>query len=388
MFKLSMPPLPVGTSHVLFDISRLARSTNRSFATGVDRIDLAIGLNLVARFADRCHFLYARRQTVIIMQPRVGRALLHYLDGIWNGGRAPRPPRQLALRLSGSAFLKAILPSRRNAIVGPDTTYVVSSHSGIGKIPGALRRLDPNRLMRRLVYLHDIIPLEMPEYQRPQNRDSFADYLGELTDAPLTIATNSHDTDHRVRRLADRSGWSVQDYLVLMPTLEALASRPLPIRPEVQAYLADPRPFFMVIGTIEPRKNHLLLLHLWRQFAVDGRSGSAMPRLCIVGKRGWENENILDMLDRCEVIRDSVQEFGDLGDQDVQVLMQHARALLFPSFIEGLGIPLLEAAALDVPCVVSDIPVFHEVAPAGTVFLDPLDGPGWRRAILERLVVS
>lgn len=388
MFKLSIPPLPVETSQVLFDISRLARSTNRSFATGVDRIDLAIGLNLVAKFADRCHFLYARRKTVLILQPRVGRALLHYLDGIWNDGKTPRPSRRLALRLSGSALLKAILPSRRNAIIGPDTTYVVSSHSGLGKIPGGLRRLDPNRLMRRTVYLHDIIPLEMPEYQRPQNRDSFADYLGELTDAPLTIATNSRDTEQRVRRLADRSGWSVRDYLVLMPTLEALPSPPLPARPEVLAYLADPRPFFMIIGTIEPRKNHLLLLNLWRQFAFDGRAGNAMPRLCIVGKRGWENENILDMLDRCEVIRDSVQEFGDLGDLEVQLLMQRARALLFPSFIEGLGIPLLEAAALDVPCIVSDIPVFREIAPAGTAFLDPLDGPGWRRAILEKLVLS
>jgi len=242
--------------------------------------------------------------------------------------------------------------------------------------------------MRRIVYLHDIIPLEMPEYQRPQNRDSFADYLNELTNAPVTIATNSRDTDQRVRRLADRSGWPVQEYLVLMPTLEALPSRPLPARPEVLAYLADPRPFFMIIGTIEPRKNHLLLLNLWRQFAFDGRAGNAMPRLCIVGKRGWENENILDMLDRCEVIRDSVQEFGDLGDLDVQILMQHARALLFSSFTEGLGIPLLEAAALDVPCIVSDIPVFREIAPAGTAFLDPLDGPGWRRAILEKLVLS
>lgn len=264
---------------------------------------------------------------MIILQPRVGRALLHYLDGIWNGGKAPRPPRQLALRLSGSAFLKAILPSRRNTVVGPDTTYVVSSHSGLGKIPGGLRRLDPSQLMHRTIYLHDIIPLEMPEYQRPQNRDSFAEYLAELTDAPVTIATNSRDTEQRVRRLADRLGWSVKDYLVLMPTLETLASSPLPARPEVQAYLADPRPFFMIIGTIEPRKNHLLLLHLWRQFALDGRVGSAMPRLCIVGKRGWENENILDMLDRCEVIRGSVQEFGTLGDLDVQILMQHAQEI-------------------------------------------------------------
>jgi glycosyltransferase involved in cell wall biosynthesis len=65
--------------------------------------------------------------------------------------------------------------------------------------------------------------------------------------------------------------------------------------------------------------------------------------------------------------------------------MKGSRALLFPSFVEGLGIPILEAAALDLPCIVSDIPVFREVAPAETVFLDPLDGPGWKRAIIASL---
>ena len=109
------------------------------------------------------------------------------------------------------------------------------------------------------------------------------------------------------------------------------------------------------------------------------------PRLCIIGKRGWENENVLDMLDRCETIRNSVEEFGDLTDAEVQVLMKSSAALLFPSFIEGLGIPLLEAAALKLPCIVSDIPVFREIAPEGTVFLDPLDGLGWKRAIMSRV---
>jgi glycosyltransferase involved in cell wall biosynthesis len=77
-----------------------------------------------------------------------------------------------------------------------------------------------------------------------------------------------------------------------------------------------------------------------------------------------------------------VTEFGDLSDLEVQKLITSSSALLFPSFTEGLGIPLLEAAALGIYCIVSDIPVFREIAPAGTCFLDPLDGPGWRRAIL------
>ena len=377
MYKLVMPPLPIETPEVLFDVSRLFRNRNRSFATGVDRIDLAIGLNLLRRFRARCHFLHVGPLGNAVLPHRLGIGLLVHLDANWNRGKSRMLPRSLA----GEPLFRAIIPGRLKRIINSQTTYVVASHSGLGKVKGGLRRLDPEQAMRRLIYLHDIIPLEAPEYQRPGARDAFESYLNELTDAPLTVASNSRDTDNRVQLLAARSGWQVENFLVRIPTIERMARTSRPPRAEVAAYLADPRPFFAIIGTIEPRKNHLLLLNLWRQLAWEGIE---MPRLCIIGKRGWENENILDMLDRCEAIQESVQEFGTLDDHEVQSLIQCSRALLFPSFIEGLGLPLLEAAALDVPCITSDIPVFREIAPPGTIFLDPLDGPGWKRAIMEK----
>lgn len=377
MLKLSMPPLPIETSRVLFDISRLLRSRSRPFATGVDRIDLAIGLTLLRHYGGRCDFVHASRLRTVILTHEIGASLLHYLDAKWNSTCDGKYPRRLGAQLR----LRSILLSTRRPHIDADLTYVVASHSGLGKVRGALRRLDPHALMKRLVYLHDIIPLQMPEYQRPGTRLVFSNYLRELTDAPLAIVSNSNDTDMQVRGMAKTMGWPVTGFSVVIPTLEKLVEA-LPVaRAAVMVYLADPRPFFMIIGTIEPRKNHLLLLNLWRAFALDGID---TPRLCIVGKRGWENENVVDMLDRCEIIQQSICEFGNLDDHEVQRLMLGSTALLFPSFIEGLGIPLLEATALDVPCIVSDIPVFHEIAPTDTIFLDPLDGPGWKNAILSR----
>lgn len=68
--------------------------------------------------------------------------------------------------------------------------------------------------------------------------------------------------------------------------------------------------YFVVLGTIEPRKNHLLLLQVWRQLIEE--LGLAAPRLVIIGQRGWECEQVVDLLDRCEVLRGVVLEKTDV----------------------------------------------------------------------------
>jgi glycosyltransferase involved in cell wall biosynthesis len=103
----------------------------------------------------------------------------------------------------------------------------------------------------------------------------------------------------------------------------------------------------------------------------------------VVGRRGWENENVLDMLERCAAIDGLVRETGALPDREVATLLRGARALLFPSFAEGFGLPLAEALALGVPAIVSDLPALREVGGAVPDYLDPMDGIAWRNAVLD-----
>lgn len=140
------------------------------------------------------------------------------------------------------------------------------------------------------------------------------------------------------------------------------------------------RPFFVYLSTIEPRKNHLLLLHLWRRM-VEQRGKEATPYLVLIGKRGWENENILDMLERCPALKDIVFEKNCLSDEDVADLLRNSSGLLFPSFVEGYGLPLAEAMSLGLPCICSDIPVFREVGGDIPLYIDPLDSMNWQKAI-------
>jgi glycosyltransferase involved in cell wall biosynthesis len=134
-----------------------------------------------------------------------------------------------------------------------------------------------------------------------------------------------------------------------------------------------------VCGTIEPRKNHLLRLNVWRELASGGRA----PKLVVVGKRGWLNENVVDMITRCPALAGHVIETAGLSTPGLRHLMSGARALLMPSFGEGFGLPVAEALVAGVPVIASDLDVFREVGGDAPDYLHPLDGLGWLQAIRD-----
>ncbi|MCX7221123.1 MAG: glycosyltransferase, partial [Burkholderiales bacterium] len=139
-------------------------------------------------------------------------------------------------------------------------------------------------------------------------------------------------------------------------------------------------PYFLVLGTIEPRKNHSLLLLLWRQLIE--RFGAYAPRLVVIGQRRENCENIIDLLERCETLKGFVFEYSACSDTELATWLQHARALLFPSFAEGDGMSLVEALSLGVPVIASDLLAFREIAGDIPEYVDPLDGKRWSELVL------
>jgi len=339
---------------VLIDITRLAsRLHHKLRPTGVDRVSLAY----IDRYREHALALMRFGGRWMVFSRSDSEAAFSALINSDDNGR-------WRLRLAIANAYATAWRGKEGAIL------FNTGHSGLD-LPDYEERIRQQR-WRPVFFLHDLIPLSHPEYCRAGEADKHHRRLRLMLTVGRGIVVNSRST------LVELQDYAREWHLPTPPCLVA------PLAPQ---RFAEPtkrmleRSYFVILGTIEARKNHLLLLNLWRQFARD--LGKAAPALVIIGRRGWECEQVIDMLERCPELRLTVREFDDCPDDELANWLGHARALLFPSFVEGFGIPLAEALAAGVPVIASDLPVFREIAGDIPEYLSPLDGSGWQRLILD-----
>lgn len=225
----------------------------------------------------------------------------------------------------------------------------------------------------RPVYLvHDLIPITHPEYCREGEQLRHKRRMRTVLETAKGVIGNSQAT------IDELSDFSAAEGLPMPPAMAAWLgiSTPRNIR---QAPDLD-RPTFVALGTIEARKNHLMLLQVWMDLIQA--LGPEAPRLLVIGQRGWECQDVFELLDRSETLKTAVEELSDCNDDAIADRLSSARALLFPSLVEGYGLPLIEALQVGTTVIASDLPVFREIGQGIPEFLDPMDRFAWKDAIL------
>ncbi len=353
---------------VILDISRLISRVRYSTPSGVDRVEMAYARGLLAHYGEALAFAAVHPTG---LYGRLSRsAALAYLDELerrWS--REDGSPRQRSLS-SVMPQLAALLPSSKKC--GGGGIYVQASPHHLTNT-AKVRKILALEKAKFLCLVHDLIPIEFPEYARPSGAALHQRRIQTVAQLADAAVVNSAATGRSLQPWIEQSGRRVAIHVALLGT-EKLATTV----PEA----GDGRPYFVCLGTIEPRKNHLLLLNLWRHLA-ETLPPEQVPRLVIIGRRGWENEQIIDMLERCPALKGHVEEIGGCSDARMAGLLRGARALLMPSFAEGYGMPVAEALSVGTPAICSDLPALREVGGDVPEYLDPLDGPGWKSAIFD-----
>lgn len=219
-----------------------------------------------------------------------------------------------------------------------------------------------------VVVVHDVLIFDHPEWFPQQ---VFALWL---TKRSLATAKQLIAVSHTTARAVDRIFGNRLPLTVVYPGVPIASS-------VANVSSLQPRPYALVLGTLEPRKNVPFVLHAFLQ----ARSNIQHPiDLIIAGRRGWRSDAIeQELASAYKQTEGAVRWLGPVNDTNKVQLLAGARMLLFPSLNEGFGLPPIEAQAIGTPVVASDIPILRETTGDGAIFVDPADIDALCRAIVR-----
>lgn len=376
-------------TRVLFEVGRLIGRRDRHAPTGVDRVCLAYDRWLRGLKGVTLVPVHTTRRGMTALEPRWVADSISELAGRWGGGAdaapgadearlmraltGPRPARSLlgVVEPEGGRrrrTVERLLRTRPLPDLKRGDVYIDVGHAPLDGAHG-LARLREQKV-RPIVMIHDLIPISHPEFCRPGEGARHRSRVRAALAHAAGIVANSGTTAGALGDFANHEGLSSPPVVAAPLGLE-------PLFASARASRAA-HPYFVCVGTLEGRKNLPFLLTVWRRLAET--MGQATPRLALIGRHGWENETILDHLERSPPLQGLVHHAADLSDAALARLMAGACAVLAPSAVEGFDLPALEALSLGVPVIASDIPVHRELA-RGARLIDPLDGPAWAEAI-------
>jgi len=210
--------------------------------------------------------------------------------------------------------------------------------------------------------IYDLIPLTHPQFCDAglvKVFNDWFDWIARTADGYVAISTTIRDQvrQEMLRRIGTQQvqqRWF--DYFHLGSELD-LTDASAEVDRNLLNLFKTPEPVFLMVSTIEPRKNHAYLLDAFEQAWAAG----SRARLCIAGKIGWKCEALIERIRQHPLLNRRLFMFNSLSDKSLEHAYSHATALVFPSHVEGFGLPLVEAMQRGLPAMASDIPVFREI---------------------------
>lgn len=231
----------------------------------------------------------------------------------------------------------------------------------------------------KIMLIYDVIAATYNNVFDEIYADNFAKcftYLTKKIDGIITISKASLEEIKNYN--ADKSLGLLYDYFYLGADFTVAARISGNVRKNLPELFAGP-PVYLMVGTIEPRKNHSFVLDAFEYLWENGSTAC----LCIVGREGWMCDDFLGRVARSAFLGTQLHYFSDLNDNELEYCYGGSKALIIASIVEGFGLPLVEAMYHGKPVFASDIPVFREVGEDYPIYFDLADSKTLADRILD-----
>jgi glycosyltransferase involved in cell wall biosynthesis len=216
---------------------------------------------------------------------------------------------------------------------------------------------------KRITVIHDLTPVIMPRFHRWHSQLLQRVFLKWILRKADLVISNSHSTTHDLHRLYPFT--EAKTRTIPLGRDESFAKTQ---QPEVLEQYGISQPYFISVGTIEPRKNLAALLRAFETFRERG--GTA--QLILVGGRGWKSKTVFDALGRHKY-REDIKVIGFVPRSELPALYSMSLGLVYPSLYEGFGLPVLEAMSCGTPCLLANTSSLPEVGGQAALYFEPGD---------------
>jgi glycosyltransferase involved in cell wall biosynthesis len=357
-----------------------------STPTGIARVQLEILPRLLAAYPDRVGIcrIGSHSNDVRVIPPE---ALARLLDSASAGGRggSSLAGRMQAIARYGRRKLQNLADEW---LASPAAGRAFSRHVRAGDVLLALgaswthahfgrsvRALKTRHGLKFALLVHDILPVTHPDLVSPGHVPNFRRWLDDMMTTWDFVLTPSKSSAAALR------------------THLAALGRPIPpIWPvpfgfgfgtaTIAAEPVEREPYVLFVSTVEIRKNHLLLYHVWQRL-IDRHGAANVPRLLFAGKLGWKIEKLRRLLAASNFLDGRIRQVGDLTDSEMARAYADCRFTVFPSRCEGWGLPVSESLYYGRLCLASNATSIPEVGGPAVDYFDP-DNEDEAFALIER----
>ncbi len=216
---------------------------------------------------------------------------------------------------------------------------------------------------RKIVTVHDLIGMLFPANARIASRFYWSTWLPRNLKKAHRLVASSECTRRDMVRLLGIPEDRIHVVPLAVKEIFRPAAPPSDERPEP---FGIRRPYFLAVGSLEPRKNHLRLLAAFEKFRRDHRDYS----LVIIGKPAGAEQAIERFISE-KGLSEHVRLLGYVPDEALVSLYNGAAGYAMISLYEGFGLPALEAMACGLPGVIADNSSLPEVTGSAALPVDP-----------------
>lgn len=294
------------------------------------------------------------------------------------------PKRKKVDRLQLNATTKEVLPKKfiwkkLSSIwrLGPIKQQLIDDkvtlfHGLSGEIPKGLK----DKGIHSVVTIHDLIFLSHPELYRAIDRKIYfkkALYAAQNADVVIAI---SEETKRQIIHYLNIPASKIK---VVYQTCHDVFKKTLAssFKQQVIEKYKLPSEFILNVGTIEPRKNVLSLVKSIKDLDVH---------LVVVGRKTDYYKEVEQYISE-HAMQDRVYFLEGLDLKELSALYQFASVFVYPSFVEGFGIPIIEALYSGTPVITSKGGVFPEAGGKGSLYIAP-DNPNSIKEALQKVLNS